>query len=272
MFTNKIPEGAPLSEDATLDAFLNTEFRSKLLAPLSVGLSENLDAKTDPSGIEYSKRLTPYIVFPDELDEHTAGNAGEKKVEFRDENANIGWKFHLNVAQKDVVAVSDYLKANGYCHKYLSGGEIGDGKVFTVYIGSYALAKKLAGQISTDLQNRLARPEPKSYEIEFAAGVVGRFSGPRSMFDQYGTCGFTLLNDDMKVIKRILSWGSGRELVREYEAVLLSGDFARASQLILDDKTGALESYYRIKKQAEIDAFKALRDEYGDYFYPEYTV
>jgi hypothetical protein len=96
-----------------------------------------------------------------------------------------GYKFHLNVEPADVKAVSEYLIKEGYRHKYLHGGEIEDGKIFTIYIGSKDLAEKLAPKLSSDLHTYLRKPV-ETGEIEFAPNIVGRFVGTRSHFQQYG--------------------------------------------------------------------------------------
>nr|CAX68910.1 Hypothetical protein JG1_0240 [uncultured bacterium] len=113
----------------------------------------------------------------------------------------VRWKLHLNVAPENVTQVSDYLNKNGFTHKYLSGdpdGEIVNGKMFTVFVGSYALAKRLASQISSDLRPYLARPVNNA-EIELAPGVVARFDGyldPQNRFEQYGSLGVNYLSAD----------------------------------------------------------------------------
>jgi len=119
---------------------------------------------------------------------------GRVKVE-----GNLGWKFHLNVLPEHVRSVAEYLIKNDYEHKYFMGGSLTDGKVFTIYIGSYALAKKLALQLSQDLHQWLAMPKDIN-EIEFAPGVIGRFvvgeSGVLNAEDkenQYGKYGVSYL-------------------------------------------------------------------------------
>ncbi|MBF0595781.1 MAG: hypothetical protein HQL22_12560, partial [Candidatus Omnitrophica bacterium] len=88
--------------------------------------------------------------------------------------ANIGWKFHLNVSPEDVSVVAKYLIQNGYYHKYLNGGDLSTGETFTVYIGSFSKAMELAQILSRDLQKYLKMPENEN-ELEFASGVAGRF-------------------------------------------------------------------------------------------------
>lgn len=101
---------------------------------------------------------------------------------------NIGWKLHLNIRPENIKTVSDYLVVEGYCHKYLHGGEIDNGKIFTIYIGSYKLAIKYSQKISQDLLGYLCKPVDKR-ETEFAAGVAARFCADRTKFAQYGSIG-----------------------------------------------------------------------------------
>ncbi|MBI5412172.1 hypothetical protein HZA43_03275 [Candidatus Peregrinibacteria bacterium] len=109
------------------------------------------------------------------------------KVDYPPENCNLGYKLHLNIPIASVRAVSDYLIRGSFHHKYLCGGDITDGKIFTIYIGSQRLALRLAEQISHDLDGHLAKPcEPS--EIELAPNVCGRFKGSDTDFTPY-PCG-----------------------------------------------------------------------------------
>ena len=114
------------------------------------------------------------------------------KVDFLD--ANIGWKFHLNVMPEHTKKVTQYLIENWYNHKYFLGGEVDDGKVYTIYIWSRHLAEKCASSIHRDIWVYLAMPKSMS-EIEFRAGIVGRFVAmrPDDKYDQYGTHGLVHL-------------------------------------------------------------------------------
>lgn len=85
------------------------------------------------------------------------------------------WKLHLNVEPDDCQEVSKYLKENEYDHKFLMGGDVGDGKIFTVYIGSFQKAVDEARTIHKDLEHVLKQPEAK-YNINFTEGVSGRFT------------------------------------------------------------------------------------------------
>lgn len=121
---------------------------------------------------EYLERLAPYqyIIQSD-------------KNDFLNKDAGLGHKVHLNVDPLHVREVSEYLKQNRYAHKYLSGGEVEDNTIFTVYFGSL-LKAKLANVLSKDLEFALQRPLMK-YEIEYSPNISGRFVGNREEFTQY---------------------------------------------------------------------------------------
>ena len=180
-----------------------------------------------------------------DVEAYEKANPQDIKADFIDkENHNIGWKLHLNVAPRFVRLVSAYLLKNGYYHKYLNDGKIEDGKVFTIYIGSHQLTKKLAEIISQDLGRFLSKPKAFG-EIEFAAGVVGRFCGPffgqTPLFYNYGSLGVTHLDVDHKLFLNHCIWGKKDE---NHEKV--------ASML---------------KEKAQKNAIKKLWEMYGSYFF-----
>lgn len=178
------------------------------------------------------------------LEKYEQEHPGELKYDFADPNdPNIGWKFHLNVPPEFVQPVSEYLRNNGYRHKYLSGGDIDDGKIFTIYIGSYQLAKKLSEEISRDLSSYLCKPAAKQ-EIEFASGVVGRFVGDsKGPFSQYGPIGFSLERN----------WSEA--LYSHYDHHKKDPDYE--------------QKHREMQEKAEEVSFKRLREVYGDYFFTE---
>lgn len=117
-----------------------------------------------------------------------------ENCDFWNDDPNTGYKLHLNVAPSNVVKVSDFLKRNGYEHKYLTGGEIEDGKIFTVYTGSKKNTDRIVKEIHDGVGDLLE--EPKAFgEVEYAPKIVGRFRGNVQYFRQYGRDGITLLND-----------------------------------------------------------------------------
>lgn len=166
-----------------------------------------------------SKQL--YTTNLDEYERKPKGSKG-KKYEFIKDDANTWRKIHLNVKAEDVVDVSTYLKNEGYYHKFLHGGLPETGTVFTLYIGSYALAHPLSQKISTDLKERLLKPIDHN-EIELAVGVIGRFNCRRDYWNKYGTCWFSLLEKDYnkdfawnQELREITSFKSLLEMYGEY--------------------------------------------------------
>lgn len=113
---------------------------------------------------------------------------------------NIGYKLHLNVEPENVSNVSEYLKRKSIPHKYLSGANPLEGKIFTLYIGSRNLASEVALEISKDLDGLLCFPVSKD-GIEFAPNVVGRFNTVQEDFDRYprfGIRGISTLSDSFE--------------------------------------------------------------------------
>lgn len=179
----------------------------------------------------YKAALQEYILKPPDDEKHHWGG-----------NANTGHKLHLNVPLASVRIVSDHLKMLGVQHKYLRGGEVDDGKIFTVYCGSKDRADAIAQQISRDLGSLLRRPMDTS-EIEYAPNVVGRFAGaftgPDAEFGQYplmGMRGLTVLKSDVRI-----SWTSYK-------------DKSEAGKKLMSTK-------------AFVKAFTRASEKYGTYFY-----
>lgn len=172
------------------------------------------------------------------------------KIDYlENDKQDSGHKLHLNVAAQDVAAVAEYLKRQGYRHKYLSGGEISDGKVFTVYIGSKDLTDKLAQEISRDLAPHLKRPV-FSDEVEYAPNVVGRFDGGTLRdFEKYGhgIRGINMLRSDVELVVN-------RMLTNNF-------DHKRTSKDDLDTAIpgGFLGAFKR--------SFERLAKDYGPFFY-----
>ncbi len=149
---------------------------------------------------------------------------------------NIGWKVHLNVLPEHSQYVAKYLIAKGYAHKFLSRGELGDGKVFTVYLGSFDMVKKASAEISKDLTGYLALPAEES-EIEFAPGVVGRFCGDVRWFAQYGYNGTSSTRDGADILANI-------------------GYYAKTEQQKIE-----------IRERVRQEAVRKLYERYGSYFW-----
>jgi len=166
---------------------------------LSAGVKEtNEHART--AGAQYEKLgIAPYYYHKEAIDFATA-NPLEGKTNNALFKGDTGWKVHINVASENVRSVSEYLKNNYYNHKYLNGGEPGDGKVFTVYFGAKSVMDKWASQLSHDIDGQVSYPG--SYdEAEVARGIVSRFTVAcdeqrgGSEFDRYGAYGLSFLKD-----------------------------------------------------------------------------
>lgn len=195
------------TEKENVNEIIQRNFRDKLLHAKSLLLPENPLVSKDikkPED-EYRKILKEYMIPKEVEKKYNKDNPENAKGDFIDEkDLDIGWKFHLNIRSKHVKAVSDYLVQNGYCHKYLSGGDIDDGKIFTIYTGSHKLAKKLAQSLSSDLYGYLCKPVAKQ-EVEFEAGIIGRFVGPKRDFARYGSCGYSIRQSDNLQLESLCS-------------------------------------------------------------------
>lgn len=217
------------------------KFHLLLKHPKSQSFPENpyLD---DSDHSEYINQLAEYDDGQTEVDSYNLSHPEDKKINFiEDGNCNIGWKMHINVQPSNVKSISAYLKTNGYRHKFLHGGEVNDGKIFTIYIGDYNLARLLSKRVSTDLRNYLCKPTVKN-EIELAPGVVGRFVGPKHIkneFHQYGSAGF--------------SWK------KEFQSEI--------SLLVMKRPPDYQERKKDIFMRAEYQSFSALLSLFDKYFY-----
>jgi hypothetical protein len=168
-----------------MDPLTLEELRRRCTHPLSGNLQPNPH-----------QSLADVSAYVSVLDEY--GYPEGTRTDYDDTHGQtVGWKFHLNAPPASVREVSGYLRRSRYNHKFLKGGEVEHGKIFTVYIGSRGLAEQEGARISTDLRAWLARPVDE-LEAEFAPGVVARFrdnhcrtDGPR--FAQYGSAGISYL-------------------------------------------------------------------------------
>lgn len=180
----------------------------------------------------YKQRLRPYIadpsfIRPDKVDYGSTANS------------DIGHKLHLNVRAEDVLFVAQYLKTTGYNHKYLSGGDISKGKIFTLYPGSKAVADQAALSISHDLTQVLCRPIAVD-EIEYAPNISGRFVERGLLFHKDGNGlirGIPLLYSDLDTIEKAEE----------------RGESVKAQEI----------------SRAFLRSFSELSTKYGTYFYGE---
>lgn len=220
-------------------------FKQKCHHPASQNLPDNPTIATADYGA-YRSVLQEYKWH--DLSEHNNAHPSAKKTDFIiPHNPNLGWKIHLNIAPEHVKEVSGYLQENGYNHKYLSGGELEDGKIFTVYIGSFASTTYLSQRISEDIRQHLAKPNNTS-EVEFAPGIIGRFvaignTGEKKSphFNQYGTCGYSFTDEAWNELSTFNAFGKNDPDYQAKQAI--------------------------IKAEGERKSFIALKEAFGDYFY-----
>lgn len=106
------------------------------------------------------------------------------KWQFFNDDPNQGYKFHLNVKPENVRQVAAHLKLGNYYHKYLSGGEVENGKIFTVYTGSKQQTEQIVRDIAdSEIALLLDRPiADESGEVLYAPNIVGRFVGNRNKY------------------------------------------------------------------------------------------
>ncbi len=195
--------------------------------PNSQNLSENIFNGSNDDA-KYERYLEEYQTskYFDKIKQYNRDNPNNKKFDYddnKDKNgkeykADVGWKLHLNISPANVEEVSKYLINNGYNHKYLSGGEIENGKIFTIYIGSNKSAKNLAQEISDDLKNVLCKPIDER-ETEFAPGVSARFAvtattaGPIAQYGFKG--GMPNTQEDGNKITEIILSNNSQDLKNE---------------------------------------------------------
>ncbi len=98
-----------------------------------------------------------------------------------------GYKFHLNVKPENVQEVSVLLKNHDYEHKYLSGGEAEDGKIFTVLGGSKEQTERIIREIADSPVAQLLEPPVialRQGEVLYAPNISGRFISHRDEFNR----------------------------------------------------------------------------------------
>lgn len=238
----KTVEPEPIISDEFVQSALD-EFHKRIHHPRSQDLPEN-NFTDDLDYVTYYKKLPKYQVKWDDVFTYDEKNPGNIKHDHtKTKTTQVGWKLHLNVQPEHVQEVSQYLSQNGYAHKFLYGGDIQDGSVFTVYTGAYRLTSECAGQLSTDLHQFLSRPTNQN-ELEFAPGVVGRFQGPKGGKDGFadkGPSGFSLTEDSAEYWLNILKY---HKQDPDYQ-----------------------ERVEQQKKISETTSFKKLYELYGGYFY-----
>lgn len=158
----------------------------------------------------YESVLVPYSYSPERK------KSPGSKFNFAFEKG-LGWKIHLNATPENVKKISEYLKSNEYEHKYLSGGDPSDGKVFTIYFGSKSKLDEWSEVLASDLKSYISRPATNG-EVEVAPGISARFDPGQARGDRffrYGYFGVPVYRGDTSEesvnSKRILLEGSTDE-------------------------------------------------------------
>ena len=139
-------------------------------------MSEDLPGNTlgTPDEKKYRESLPEYEYIREGI-AFAVANRDVAKCNFAFGNVSEGWKAHLNATPENVSMISEYLKQNGYAHKYLTGGVGTEGKAFTIYFGAKSTMDKWASQLSQDLHTALSKPSVAD-EVEVAGGIVARFT------------------------------------------------------------------------------------------------
>ncbi len=105
---------------------------------------------------------------------------------FYNNDPNQGYKFHLYVKPENVVRVATFLKQGDYHHKYLSGADIEDGKIFTVYTGSKQQTEQIiravaASEVAAFFEEPIMTID-KFGQVPFAPNIMGRFVGDKNNY------------------------------------------------------------------------------------------
>ncbi len=188
-FFSAAEKNASPSNSASLEEFFGTRQNStQQVTPVS----ETDDANSlDFFGAGTSQRMREqrekiekmYAPYKAVLMDY-AHNAEAGKWEFFDNDLNQGYKFHLNVKPENVKQVAAILKLGDYQHKYLSGGEVEDGKIFTIYTGSKQQTEQIVREVAdSKIAELLEKPlANKTGEVSYAPNIVGRFVGNKEKY------------------------------------------------------------------------------------------
>ncbi len=140
-----------------------------------------------------AKEEVPFIAVQDPYMHHSA----EGKWKFINNNPNEGYKIHLNCDPVDAGAISRSLIARDLHHKYLSGGDVREGKVFTIYTGGRAQTEEIVRSLADNLRGVLKPPPVTTTgEVPYAHNIFGRFTGNKATFlTKIPVKGVSLLRD-----------------------------------------------------------------------------
>lgn len=149
-------------------------------------------------------------------------------------NPRIGWKIHLNVSPENALKVIKFLIENDLEHKYLSGADLNDGKIFTVYLGPKSNLLTWATTLNKELGSMLL-PVKSQSDIPILNNITGRFVGEKSIYNTKSSLrGITLLeewksmldqvNDKQELQKRGFE-ATDADLLRRYGKYYGGNDF-----------------------------------------------
>ncbi len=225
---------------------LGLQSADAILLPLSDGAINPYMARGDYD--HYVSALEPY----------ETGATRPGRYEALQGQRHMGHKIHLNVGPQFVGQVSEYLRDEGFHHKFLRGGAVEDGKMFTVYFGAKDLADYWAPHISEQLRIYLARPSNNlSDEVEYAPNIIGRFVGGRDRFHQYGMVirGLSILDRVIRRPRRSRLWRRARD---SSDGPIL--DLSRWNRMTRQDQEEA-------RFRAFVASYAFAAQHYGAFFY-----
>lgn len=145
----------------------------------------------------------PEYEYKNEAKQYAIDNPNDAKIS-EGFAIDTGWKIHFTpYPPEHVVKISQYLIENGYCHKFLSGGSPGEGKAFTVYLGSRQMLEKWVKELESTLGDMLL-PAMAEEEEEVSPHISARFTSVDRgqdgdpLFHQYGVHGMSAVYKTIK--------------------------------------------------------------------------
>ena len=212
----------------------------------------------DPAYAELGDKVHgPYVRKAGDGFKHYPKHETGKFDRFENLSLDVSYKLRLNVPPEHLQFVAQYLIDEGYYFKYLSGGAHLSGEIFTVYIGSLDLTRKLAGELSEALRGRLCKPINKR-EVEFAPNVSGYFKATHDGLDETDRSGhadFLRTMDDYPTCD-----------VRGFNTLKKFEDVQR-------EQAGGRWDYWEApvqpaaKRMAFDESHEVLSDRFGEFFY-----
>lgn len=114
------------------NSFANQQFYAHLLGLQTFGSLTSATALFPSSDGPINPFMSPQDEprYTQALESYESDDTHPDRYLFRDGDTSVGHKIHLNVTPQHVRRVSEYLRDEGFRHKYLRGGEVEDGKIF----------------------------------------------------------------------------------------------------------------------------------------------